>query len=108
MTTWWDRATREQRLAQIDGAIECRLNLRQLLITIGEQFPTRNRVETIRKFADYYGRKIIGHSKASSCASSITMYRNVFRTRDTEIPGAFSIFGETEHRDNLFNAHPND
>lgn len=33
--SWWHRATVEQRLAQIDGGIECGLSAREVAIAVG-------------------------------------------------------------------------
>ena len=33
--SWWDKATTEQRLAQIDGGIECGMNAAQIAFNCG-------------------------------------------------------------------------
>lgn len=107
MTTWWDRATREQRLAQIDGAIECGMTARQFLAAIGEINASTQRIDCVGKFAAYRGRSFNGKSFNQTRILSVKARRE-HHHEEIEIPGAFSIFGGTESSNNLFNAHPND
>lgn len=55
--TFWDTATTEQKLAQIDGGIECGLNASQIAMNCGltgtQATPARN---VVWHFAKYHGR----------------------------------------------------
>ena len=50
MTTFWNTATQEQKLAQIDGALEVGMNANQLAMNCGAS------VDAIRQYARTYGR----------------------------------------------------
>ena len=58
MTSWWNRASVEQRLAQIDGGIELGLTARQVAVFRG--LPAEGEVDysqRLRSWAMYYGRR---------------------------------------------------
>lgn len=50
MTTWWDRASEDEKLGQIDAGIELGMTARQVGINVGAT------KETIHSFARYRGR----------------------------------------------------
>lgn len=52
---WWYRASREQKLAQIDGGIECGLTAREIAICSGLLQERRLKVNN---FATAHGRKL--------------------------------------------------
>lgn len=55
---WWYRASTEQKLAQVDGGIECGLTARQIALFSGidpdKSGPSGN---TVRAFALFHGRR---------------------------------------------------
>lgn len=50
--SWWSHATTEQKLAQIDGAIECRLAPKHVAMNCGAE-----NADIVYSFAYYNGRK---------------------------------------------------
>lgn len=62
---WWYSATTEQRLAQIDGGIECGMTAKQVAMNCGARlYENATRVSSpVIKFAGYHGRKFKGESK---------------------------------------------
>lgn len=57
MSGWWYRATQEQKLAQIDAAIEVGMTVPQVAINCGAN------VNTVGSFATNHGRHFSGFSK---------------------------------------------
>ncbi|RKD69001.1 hypothetical protein [Rhizobium sp. WW_1] len=102
--SFWENSTDEQKLAQIDGGIECNMTIRQIAAncgtthaklayfgrTHGRKFPALSAGSPIRKAAGARGgsvRKIM--VARASGASNIHMQ------------DAFSIFGSTNDADTL-------
>jgi len=59
MSSWWHTATREQRLAQIDGAIELGMTSKQCAMNCGcvyDEGSGRQGGVSVRDFAGYHGR----------------------------------------------------
>lgn len=55
---WWYRASREQKLAQIDGGIECGLTAREVAICSGIDPDTTGRHgRTVHGYASNHGRR---------------------------------------------------
>lgn len=59
---WWHNASVEQRLAQIDGGIECGLTAGQVAMVSGST------PGAVGSFAIFYGRKFPAKNKASSAS----------------------------------------
>lgn len=56
MSGWWYRATAEQKLAQIDAAIEIGMTAKQVAMNCGVDLGLSDRGYTVQSFATYHGR----------------------------------------------------
>lgn len=108
--SWWHKATVEQKLAQIDGGIECGMTSRQIGMNCGAS------LNVVKIFCSEHGRKLPARtgSMAASRASgknggAVTRIARArqFGVPNTSMTGAFYIF-ERENPKSLFNHHPND
>ena len=90
--TFWKTATKEQKLSQIDGGIECGMTARQIGMNLGIG------KRRVLYFAEEHGRKFPHQvTKPFGEASRIASHRS--RGIDNErIPNAFSIFGAKESK----------
>lgn len=100
--SWWSSASTEEKLAQIDGGIECGMTARQIAMCVGVS--DKHDGGTIRVFAFRHGRNMPttqsqSAKKAGKIGGAITGVLTQRRSGkpDFEIPGAFSIFGS--HRE---------
>lgn len=108
--SWWANATVEQKLAQIDGGIECGMTARQIGLNCGAT------LIAVRNFGNYHGRSFpakfssMSHQKkagrSGGAAKRISTARN-FGAPNTLMKDAFVIFDRDEPQ-RLFNHHPND
>lgn len=89
--TFWKTATKEQKLSQIDGGIECGMTARQIGMNCGTS------KTNVQKFAEYYARSFPPKKISFSEASKIALQRSRGKTND-EIPQAFDIFGAKESK----------
>jgi hypothetical protein len=90
--TFWKTATKEQKLSQIDGGIECGMTARQVAVNCGTT------AENIRALASRCGRSFnhgisVGWGRASLISSQRS--RGVPNERITD---AFNIFGAKESK----------
>jgi len=92
--TFWKTATKEQKLSQIDGGIECGMSARQVGLNLGaakstvQWFALENgRRFPMQKTISLQGREAlrIAHSRAKS-------------NDNMKINGAFDIFGAKESK----------
>lgn len=77
MAGWWYRATAEQKLAQIDAAIELGMTSTQVAMNCGA------RRTTVCTFANYHNRRFVdGQSKAARShqkrTGGIRAFRNAY------------------------------
>lgn len=96
--SFWENATQEQKLAQIDGGIECGMNATQIAINCGTT------TEGLRKFGRYHDRSFGGVSSAVNWGERSKVYKaernKVEATKrhaarnGTLGDAAFSIFGD--------------
>lgn len=108
MSTWWERASVEDRLAQIDGGIECGMTSRQIAMNCGA--PIFKRDNAVLRFGKAHGRHFLaknsaGRSREGGLSSSLV------RTRKSgfveyEISTAFDIFGTREPTERFIDAIP--
>lgn len=99
----WSSMTTEQRLEQIDGAIELGLTARQTAMNL------RGHPGTVRAFANTHGRHFKGTSVGSHI-SAHSYWRSIRQQNcQTEVdsPYAFAIFDRSA-TDSLFDSHPLD
>ncbi len=99
--TFWDTATREQKLSQIDGGIECGMSPKHIAMCLGA--PSQ---EAVKVYGNRSGRSF--HNAANRTKSSREAGRvsGVISSRqrgtpDYEIHSAFSIF-DTDDQDETF------
>lgn len=109
--TFWTTATREQKLAQIDGAIECGMTAKQTAMCLGAS--TKHKGSTVLAYAAAHGRRFNTgmHDKRVKAGSigghhggmtgGIITSRNAGKP-DYEISSAFSIFGRDHDEELLF------
>ena len=106
MKTWWEKASTEDRLAQIDGGIECGMTAKQISMCVGA--PLDHRAGSLGSFARSHGRFFISTSTMKRDAGrSGGMVSGLIAARrkgcaDYEISSAFEIFGPREASQNLF------
>lgn len=99
--TFWNTATREEKLAQIDGGIECGMTARQVAMCLGA--PEKYDGIAVRSFARMNGRsfntqmhrKKVVAGKANGEIGGIVRARNT-GLPDYEISSAFSLFDRHE------------
>lgn len=93
-SSWWSRASTEQKLAQIDGGIECGMTAKQIARVLRV-----DAVSTVSAFAGRHGRHFPtspqekgrrGFSKMGQTNGIATARR--WGVPDSEIANAFSIF----------------
>lgn len=74
--SWWDKATTEQKLAQIDGGIECGMTARQVAMA------SRANFHAVRHFAAIHGRHFPndenGKRPSDKRRQSMTRDRNAY------------------------------
>ncbi len=89
-SSWWSRASRDQKLAQIDGGIECGVCAKHIAMNVGAS------VSAVHEFGRRNGRKFTGKNTTVQLrrAGSIAGVKNARRLGkpDCEIASAFSIF----------------
>lgn len=77
--SWWDRASRDERLAQIDAGIELGMSAHQVAMNCGCVYDGDKKGALLDKFARYYGR----HFQSDQTVKM----KNVWRERRThEVP----------------------
>lgn len=89
-SSWWSRASRDQKLAQIDGGIECGVSAKHIAMNVGAS------VSAVHEFGRRHGRKFNGKNTAAQLRfagsiAGISAARRVGKP-DCEIVTAFSIF----------------
>lgn len=88
MNGWWYTATRDQKLAQIDGGIELGMNARQVAMVTGA-LPA-----TVQAFACAYDRHFPGITEIGRQKIAQAQKR-IWAERRRELPSeAFAIFGD--------------
>ncbi|OOG75571.1 hypothetical protein B0E45_01180 [Sinorhizobium sp. A49] len=102
--SWWSRASREQKLAQIDGGIECGMSARHIAVNLGAT------TSAVHEYGRRNGRRFTGTNtrKQQSRAGSIAGLGNARRLGkpDCEIASAFSIFGDFHSEKPMFDEVP--
>jgi hypothetical protein len=90
--SWWSRASTEQKLAQIDGGIDCGMSARHIATNVGA---TR---EAITIFGHRHGRKFVAKTTSSQNRRAGVLGGLVNARQsgkpDFEMNGAFQIFDE--------------
>jgi hypothetical protein len=90
--SFWEKSTDEQKLAQIDGGIECNLTIRQIAMNCGATSPA------VAYFGRKHGRSFPAkYSSHAACKRAISV-RTIITSRAARVPNllmkdAFSIFG---------------
>lgn len=99
-SSWWSRASKDQKLAQIDGGIDCGMFARHIAMNVGAS------VSAVQEFGRRHGRKFHGrptpaqHRIAGSIAGLGAARR--LGKPDCEISSAFSIFGDASAEQPMF------
>ncbi|KQY39969.1 hypothetical protein [Rhizobium sp. Root483D2] len=95
MKTWWERASTKQRLAQIDGGIECGMNSAQVAKNCGAAIYTNG--NAVLSLAHQHGRSFpniksaAGLARIKRAAARTSFYGRAHQ--EINSPDAFSIFG---------------
>jgi hypothetical protein len=103
--SFWQHASTQQRLAQIDGAISVGMTMRQTAMNLGTY------KQNIADFAHKHGRSFAGYSVTQQNVSSDNMrnvahlgrmaqHRNSGR-EETDLPNAFEIFPSRAKEDHI-------
>lgn len=91
-SSWWSRASKDQKLAQIDGGIDCGIAAKHIAMNLGAT------ASAVHEFGRRHGRKFSGKNTAAQLrfAGSIAGIKAARRVGkpDCEIVTAFSIFGD--------------
>jgi len=91
MTTWWDKASTAERLAQIDGGIECGLTMAEVAIASGTSFGA------IAGFCNRQGLKFgtrSTHTAGQRRTGKIRSDRSAYIRGDH-----IDLWGNADHRD---------
>ena len=99
-SSWWSRASREQKLAQIDGGIECGMSARHIAVNVGVT------TSAIHEYGRRNGRRFTGKNttvqlRRAGGIAGIGVARRLGKP-DCEISSAFSIFGEVPSERSMF------
>lgn len=98
--SWWYRASKDQKLAQIDGGIECGICAKHIAMNVGAT------VSAAQEFGRYHGRKFSGKNTIAQnrIAGGIAGISNARRLGkpDCEISSAFSIFEDASSEQPMF------
>jgi hypothetical protein len=96
---FWDKATQEQRLAQIDGGIECGMTSKQIATCLGAPIYIDGKSNAVNDFGNYHGRQFpttargIGLKAWKSAERRISeKARRIRGEPEITDPTAFSIF----------------
>ena len=98
MSSWWERATTEQRIAQIKGGIECGMNSRSMATNCGTA------AHTLLSFAHHHGISIptVFPSGERARINSIRLSARQRKVGQHEYGDVFELFGEREGRSEIF------
>ena len=110
-SSWWSRASTEQKLAQIDGGISLGMTAKQVAMCL--RVDTQNKAETVNAFAYRNGRRFPTTKRealrrwgnATGKTNGINSARRAGKP-DYEIVSAFSIFGDAPTETSLFDEVP--
>ncbi len=112
MTTWWVRSTEAQKLAQVDGAIDCGMTERECAMNLRVSIPDDIHAHTVvyawayRRGRRFNGKIAPHKTKRNAGNSHIVRNRGVFA--DNSHKDAYDIFERGPQSQNLFAAHPYD
>ncbi len=109
MSTWWKRASQEERLKQIDAGIELGMTGRQVAMNLRVPMYPGGKQSAVDRFANSHGRHFNGdYSKvrreAKRNAGVISAQRRGLP--NLQIRSAFSIFEDDQARPPLFDTLP--
>jgi hypothetical protein len=92
--TFWKTATKEQKLSQIDGGIECGMSARQIGLNLGTSR------DNVIAFANGNGRSFPRTSirPAQSVKAMAHAMKRKLVDDNTKMPEAFDIFGAKESK----------
>ncbi len=102
--TYWEQATQEERLKQIDGGIECGMTSKQIAMCLRAPIYGRDGQDNaVKRFGNHHGRHFptppvtAGHraGKSGGRISTAIKLRNAGWS-DVSHKDAFSIFGTPE------------
>lgn len=92
MKTWWERASTRQRLAQIDGGIECGMSSGQVAKNCGAPIYTNG--NAVLSCAQQHGRSFPNIKTAAGLARiKRAAHRSGRAHQEINSPDAFRIFG---------------
>lgn len=95
--SWWFKASEAQRLAQIDGGIECGMTSRQIAVASGLDGEDR---KTVAWFAQNHLRKIPHKTKFKAQREPAPVRGAVARDRRSYIAGErVNLWGNAEPQD---------
>ncbi|KQU96807.1 hypothetical protein ASD00_18345 [Ensifer sp. Root31] len=99
-SSWWAGASKEQKLAQIDGGIDCDISAKHIAMNVGAT------VSAIHEYGRRNGRKFTGKNttvqlRRAGSIAGIGAARRLGKP-DCEISSAFSIFGDAPSERPMF------
>lgn len=106
--SWWERASTEERLAQIDGGIAVGMSVKQISLNCGAKIYTNGRSEVLY-FGHLHGRKFprVVTSAYRDCGRrSVTLRRRSAGLIEVEDFRAFEIFDRTNSPDRFIDILP--
>ncbi|MDO9417000.1 hypothetical protein [Pararhizobium sp.] len=97
---WWNRASTEERLKQIDAGIELRMTARQIAMNLRvSPYDANPKQSPIDSFAKYHGRRFRGdlpnvarRARVENGKASLVKRAPWLERAGTDVHGAFSIF----------------
>lgn len=106
MKTWWERASTEDRLAQIDGGIAVGMTTKQVSMNCGAPI-YENGTCAVSSFANNHGR-IFGraHINLKVSAAMKTHHRRRSGGIEVDVSDAFDIFDRPHSQDRFIDAVP--
>lgn len=99
-SSWWSRASKDQKLAQIDGGIDCGISAKHIAMNVGAT------VSAVHEFGRRNGRRFSGkptpsHLRIAGSIAGLTAARRRGKP-DCEIVTAFSIFEDVSAEQPMF------
>ncbi|WP_421591126.1 hypothetical protein [Shinella sp. M27] len=99
-SSWWSRASTEQKLAQIDGGIECLMSARHIAMNLGAER------EEVLSFGAYHGRRFksrntVAAARRAGAIGGMVKARQCGKP-DYEMVAAFDIFGAGQSERPMF------
>lgn len=110
MSGWWERASTEDRLAQIDGGIEAGLSSLEIAKIVGAPIYHDGKSNAAHAFGSSHGRRfsrvnVRANGRRGGLAAGILNARRR-GVADSEISSAFDLFDAPHHQDRFIDVLP--